>query len=140
MRDFLRRVFARRYSGKISYKQYQHAIEAHRVWKFRLIRVIQGHENLEQLHPEEWGCPERCALGKWMNSAETSHLAQHPDFVKLACVHEHFHRAAAKTLQMAMDHRGREVMFQLSRYGEFEKTSLELTRCLHRLHHGSEPI
>lgn len=135
MKDFLRRMFAKQYSGKISYKQYQSAIEAHQAWKLRMIRVIQGNENLAHLDPAGLACASSCSLGQWLQGDDTAHLREHPDFVKLICVHERFHQAAAKTLRLAMEHRGREVMFQLSRYGEFEKTSLELTRCLYHLHH-----
>lgn len=135
MKNFLRRIFAKKYTGKITYKQYQLAIESHRAWKMRFIRILQGNENLSKLQPKELACPQSCPLGQWINSPETRQLTQHPDFVRLLDVHEHFHRAASKTLRLAMEKRGREVTFQLSHYGEFERTSLELTRCLHHLHH-----
>lgn len=137
MKNFLRRIFAKKPSGKINYKQYQHAIAAHNRWKFRFIRVLQGNENLTKLHPEELGDPHQCALGQWINSPENQTLANHPDFVRLVDLHEKFHRSASKTLQLALEKKGREVMFQLSHYGEFEKTSLALTRCLHHLHHDA---
>lgn len=135
MKNFLRRIFAKKYTGKITYKQYQLAIESHREWKMRFIRILQGNENLSKLHPDELACPQSCQLGKWMSSSETRQFTQHPDFVRLLDIHERFHHAASKTLRLAMEKRGREVAYQLSHYGEFERTSLELTRCLHYLHH-----
>ncbi len=139
MKDLMKRMFAARENApKITYKQYQHAFEAHHVWKTRLINVIQRHTHLEELHPDAWECHQGCQLGQWLRGDETRHLAEHPEFLKLLDTHEHFHHAAAKLLQLAIEHRGREVLFQMSRYGEFEAASLDLTRCLHRLHHGRD--
>ena len=137
MNSFLANVFAKKLGDKISYKEYQQAIEAHTDWKFRLIRVIHGRENLARLSAEDWGCPHHCALGKWLNSDENKHLSTHRDFLRLVDVHTHFHQQAAKTLQMAQAHQGRDVMLQLSHHGDFEKASMELIRCLHRLHRSS---
>ena len=103
------------------------AIEAHAAWKQKLTAAI--NEGRCEQSPEEIGCDDKCAFGKWLygESLDAETKARKPYEVTRR-LHAEFHQVAGKVARLA-ETGDRGVAFQLMD-GEYSARSDILSRAL----------
>jgi len=71
---------------------------AHRLWRNRFLRFIEGKEDI---NPSEFLSHRECQLGKWYYSEGIKNFGNMPEFIELGRKHEEFHRTGTQLIKLA---------------------------------------
>jgi methyl-accepting chemotaxis protein len=100
---------------------------AHRMWRNRFLRFIEGKENI---NPSEFLSHRECQLGKWYYSEGMKNFGKVPEFIELGRKHEEFHRIGAQLIKLANEGKIEEAE---RKFRETDTLTNELLSLLDRL-------
>ena len=105
------------------------AINAHVMWKQRLLRYLEGTSE-ENLDPDHICKDNQCALGKWIYGNK-DRFGKSPLFEEVRGKHAEFHQTAAQIIRLANEERKTEAENLL--HGDYSHLSHNLQARIRKL-------
>ena len=105
------------------------AIKAHAVWKMKLRGYINKPD--KSLNSAEVSSDNKCDLGKWLHSPESSAYLTHPEFGMLRKAHADFHKEAGSIVMRADEGEPMDALVVLASGSNYAKaSSAVVTHCM----------
>lgn len=108
------------------------AIEAHRKWRERLTKYVQGQSD-EKLDAGIICRDDQCSLGKWIYKEGMPFTGHLPVYHQLKAKHAAFHICAGNVVTLAQGGQVEQAL-QIIVDGDFAKTSREVQTLISRLY------
>jgi len=108
------------------------AIEAHRKWRERLTKYVQGQSE-ERLDAGVICRDDQCALGKWIYKDGMPFTGHLPVYHQLKAKHAAFHISAGNVVALKQGGQTEQAM-QVIMEGDFAKNSREVQTLISRLY------
>jgi hypothetical protein len=114
---------------------FDQVIRNHSHWKYLLKKAIeQGQSELTEINARD---PHHCAFGKWLFSPAGKVL---PHYLEVVELHQHFHKEAAKVLDLALQGQPNEASESLKLGSPFNQATAKLINKLGEIRDTLEPV
>jgi len=100
---------------------------AHRLWRNRFLRFIEGKEDV---NPSEFVSYKECQLGKWYYSEGIENFGKMPEFIELGKKHEEFHKIGSQLIKLAKEGKVEEAK---KKFQETDTLTKEIISLLDKL-------